>query len=423
MTNKILTQLIICQSSFDGLNLDKSTRDQSKCRRSSAWLLITIIFLVMGCQQQTIPKERLVINPKNVTNMIEIFATQRGWRRKPIAAIAVSPNNKRLFLTRAGASGIIQIWSLTDGTLIKEIDVGPVSVTGTSFRADGQFLGLTSGQTELTMNDSGYATDLSGVIVVNSTTGVVEAEFGSGFRGVREKDGQLWSGITLSPDGIWLITGDEGGSSFWDLVEKKGRSGSAVGRRSTAATFNSKSDRAAITYEGGEFELLDVQFNSDTDWNVSLQKKLGAVDEVPLDLAFSPDDTWLAHLSHTKLILFNLKEIDKILDPGYVAWSKDADIDYQAELERLDAQMKQIYQNLFVKDVEPGPAGALAFNPASNLLAVGTSTGWQIWDVEQQELLIEHDADGVYALTFSPDGKWFAWGDANGTVHLWAVPK
>jgi WD40 repeat protein len=29
----------------------------------------------------------------------------------------------------------------------------------------------------------------------------------------------------------------------------------------------------------------------------------------------------------------------------------------------------------------------------------------------------------VYAVTFSPDGRLFAWGDANGVVHLWGVPE
>jgi hypothetical protein len=52
---------------------------------------------------------------------------------------------------------------------------------------------------------------------------------------------------------------------------------------------------------------------------------------------------------------------------------------------------------------------------------VGTTSGWQLWSVGNKKLLLENER-ATFAVTFSPDGRLFAWGDTEGDIHLWGVP-
>jgi WD40 repeat protein len=188
--------------------------------------------------------------------------------------------------------------------------------------------------------------------------------------------------------------------------------------------FNSDNTKAAVAFENGNIELykLGLYLDANSGQLPRVTIRLQGPAEIPLAIVFSPDDQWLAHLSHSNLTFFNLKEITKIFQQADAIWKGDGgESDAKEAWESLLVLGEEVKQHSFSKSVPSGPAGALAFNPAGDLLAVGTAVGWQIWDVEQQELVMEKEAEGVYALTFSPDGRWFAWGDANGVVHLWAV--
>jgi WD40 repeat protein len=112
----------------------------------------------------------------------------------------------------------------------------------------------------------------------------------------------------------------------------------------------------------------------------------------PLALAFDQRRRWLAGVRGTELIVWNLQS----------PW-------YERQLEVAVGSVS-------------GLTASLAFDPSGNLLGVGTANGWQIWDVKDKKLLAQGTGQ-VYAVTFSPDGRLFAWGDANGVVHLWGVPE
>jgi WD40 repeat protein len=64
---------------------------------------------------------------------------------------------------------------------------------------------------------------------------------------------------------------------------------------------------------------------------------------------------------------------------------------------------------------------AVAFDPNGNMVLHGSKNGWQIWDVENKKLMREDTSVPVYAVAFSPDGEYFATGDANGVVRVWGI--
>jgi WD40 repeat protein len=385
------------------------------------WFFIWLLLLSSSCQKNDLPSTRSIIDKHNVRELVEV-TTLRTNQDMPVAAMVIPPMNEDLFLSQAGSEGNIQQWSIPDQKCLNQMNIGPVSLTGTAFSADGQFLAVTAGKTKLA-DEAGYSTTLPGVRVAETQTGAVKAEFGV------EHIDPLLSGVALDTTGHWLITGDRGGMNIWDTVEKRSRYGTVQGQRATAIAFSQDDSRAAVAFDDSGIDIyqLNYQMNPssvDVDRLLMLNHQTGAA----LAVQFSPDNQSLAVLSHRNLVFIDsLAEIEKIIagdydkpslkDPAEMTREEAQD----AHWAKLFARLDMIEQHQIIKPVPSGSAGALAFNPAGDLLAVGTAGGWQIWNVKRQELLLERETDGVYALTFSPDGRWFAWGDANGTVHLWAV--
>lgn len=71
----------------------------------------------------------------------------------------------------------------------------------------------------------------------------------------------------------------------------------------------------------------------------------------------------------------------------------------------------------------PRSVFSLAFDPSGALLAIGTSSGVQIWPTETGRELLTLPGQWVYAIAFNANGTVLAWGDDAGVVHLAAVPE
>lgn len=383
------------------------------------WILAALLCLLSsGCQQSLKLETGDVITKDNVTKMIEV-AKFRAKPDQPIAALVISPDGQNLILSQAGEQGIIQKWALLEQKRLNEIVTNPVSVAGTAFDLNGQLLGLTAGKTDLTAGTA-LSTDLSGVMVIDTETGLANLEFGYGYGGVRRPEGDFLSDVVFSPDRRLLIAIDGGIVNFFDIIEEKNLVGTA--QNGNVATFNKTGSKVALATANGFISLYRLKLEANSEIKIDRSYDLDTVAGFPLTLAFSPDDQWLAHLGQNHLTFFNLQEIEMVHEKATTAGAKyDDEADIEEYRKLYLSLIEQLEQSSVLKSIPSSLAGDLAFNPLGDLLAVGTAVGWQMWDVEQQELLIQKDAEGVYALTFSPDGRWFAWGDAQGTVHLWGV--
>jgi WD40 repeat protein len=73
----------------------------------------------------------------------------------------------------------------------------------------------------------------------------------------------------------------------------------------------------------------------------------------------------------------------------------------------------------------PGEAERIAFSPDGKILASGTSTTVQLWDLAAGVVRhsMKRHGESVSALAFSPDGRTLAWGALNSSVQLWDIPS
>ena len=69
----------------------------------------------------------------------------------------------------------------------------------------------------------------------------------------------------------------------------------------------------------------------------------------------------------------------------------------------------------------PGYPKSIAFAPDWKTMAIGSAYQVELWSVEEGEKLegVDLKVKGVYALTFSPDGRWLANAAADKRVRVW----
>jgi WD40 repeat protein len=346
-----------------------------------------------------------VISSENITNLNEIvqFSDDNAG---PVAAITFTPDMQTLLAAHAN-EGALRHWSLQDNSLIRSFDMYPIELGVVSFDATGSKLATAAGWNwEAHKLDDDYL----GSRVWDTNTGELLLRHGEN----RGPDPSSASGISiiidvvLSPDGKWLLASQTSAYEYIYYFKHFFQREVATGQIGEHLVDFSRQpeeddfDVIAFDYQGeffaasGETGEIDIfRFNppnypAQPYETIEEPRELG---ERPLALAFDQQRQWLARVRGNELTIWDLQ-------------SKE----YPHQLEVSTGE-------------RAGVNASLAFNPNGTLLAVGTFNGWQIWDVQNQELLIEENDKEVYAVAFSPDGRLFVWGDSLGVVHIWGISE
>jgi len=69
--------------------------------------------------------------------------------------------------------------------------------------------------------------------------------------------------------------------------------------------------------------------------------------------------------------------------------------------------------------VQPKYVGRLSIDTKGKLLAVNSSEGVAVWDIEERKLIRQVTTWAVYALAFSPDSTILATANSSGSIDLW----
>jgi WD40 repeat protein len=220
-------------------------------------------------------------------------------------------------------------------------------------------------------------------------------------------DRMLYNRLVLSPSGEWLLTivtsdADVLGNmknitTVWVEGSRGWCGGGNLDRIPEEDDFDVVAfDAAGAMYaasdQTGQVRLWDFRPDACPVQGRSVEDG-GPVGDVPLALAFDPSRRWLARVRGTDLTIWDLS-----------TWGYP---------HQLHTQVGAV----------SGEYAALEFDPSGTLLAVGTTEGWQIWDVAGRRMLLESKEGSVYAVTFSADGRLFAYGDTHGIIHVLGVPS
>jgi WD40 repeat protein len=125
------------------------------------------------------------------------------------------------------------------------------------------------------------------------------------------------------------------------------------------------------------------------DGSLRVTLKTGEANSIVSDVAFSPDGRTLAAAAGAEVWLWDS-----------ATWENTA--------------------------VWAGPVfrtGEMAFSPDGSVLAVTYVQQVWLWDAATGEkLTVKNSPASIFAIAYSPDGRFIATGTSDGNIHLWGVP-
>ncbi len=325
------------------------------------------------------------------------MALQRAGRRdfgllrmshpRQVDTFSIAPDGQSLL--SYSRDGTARLWSLTDGSLTRELAIGP-PFASVDFHPDGRHAAISSEEgTSLIDTDTGevvwaiepgfeakLTADGSELFIARGDrVDVVSGADGSSLRSLEVAA----EGLTVSPAGDQLLVGDKlydahSGELVHTLVGHTNAINGSAFSPDGGLLATSSWDETAKVWDRATGELLQT---------------MAGHSELLFGIRFSPDSRQLLTGS---------------LDNTARLW----DVDTGRELRRLTGHTGGVYSVDFTRD------GHFAVTSSADRSAL-------MWDLSrpiESQTLAGHQSF-VYALAFAPDGRQLFTGSADGTGMVW----
>jgi WD40 repeat protein len=212
---------------------------------------------------------------------------------------------------------------------------------------------------------------------------------------VFEKHDDAITALAASPDGRWLISGDNNGLlCVWDLKKQKLRKAKELDP--SVSTYLDEIDDLAVSPDGKY--LFAQHYQKIFILAIPRLKPVEVIEPAatPETFALSADGKWLAVSNYRTIELWSIDE------------------------KKMKARLQKTIEGL---DRTPYD---LAFSPDGKYLASADSQALvKIWSVPSGSLYKSFSGQHslVLAIAFSPDGKFLATAGKIDNIRLWAVPS
>ena len=363
-----------------------------------------------------------------------------------VTFVAFSPDGTLL----AGALGdsSVQLWKVSDGSLLRGMEGHSAVVTSVAFSPDGTMLASAAWDATIRLwrvSDGVLSNTLKG-----HSSGVLSVVFSPDGKllasGGYDKTVRLWQvadgtlqrilaghsdavmDIAFSPDGSFLASGSFDKTIRLWRVSDGTVSLTLKGHTDKVVSVAFSKDGSALA--SGSYDLtIRVWRTSDGGLEKILEGQTGA----PVSLDFSPDGTSLASLTGRMVFLWQTSDwtqtyifnnhADAFLT---IAFSPDASLLAIGATPGTSVTVIRVSDGTILQTLEGHTSSiySVAFSPDGTLLASaspdGTARLWRVSDGSPLLVLKGHTC-GVLSAAFSPDGTMLATGSCDNTVRLWRV--
>jgi WD40 repeat protein/tRNA A-37 threonylcarbamoyl transferase component Bud32 len=326
---------------------------------------------VIACHHLGPDGTTLFVAPVPVTTYVREIDPVTGKERfprqghvAPLNAVAVSPDGRTL--ASAGEDRVVKLWDLASRRVVHSLTAHTATVCGLAFSPDGRV--LASGSRD-------------GTIVLWDVSGGTELRALHG-------DADSFLRVQFRPDGRTVAAGGQGGLvRLWDAAS--GKEGEPLDWHTGVVRCVAYSRDGTLLASGGEDRtvcLHDLGHGS-----TRIFKAPAGVN----DLAFSPDGRTLAAVGDAS-------------DAAVRLWDVETGVETT-----LPGHTRRV--------------AALAFAPSAPLLATGSDDGTvRLWDYSARPPRVRTLGPAAFGgwvrgVTFTPDGRYLATANANGTVYLLRV--